>query len=439
MDENGALREKAAREDGTEGEALNPRYFRDGLSDEEVRSRRERGLTNAFKLKTSRSLAHIIRANVFNRFNALLGALAVVVLVLDSPRDALFGMVLVFNTLIGIVQEWRAKRVLDRLTLISAPRARVVRNGREEEVAKEDIVLDDLVELRAGDQVLVDGEVLESEGLEVDESLLTGESVPVLKAPGDEVLSGSFVVSGTGRFRATAVGEDAYAQRIAAQARRFTVVSSELRRAINTVLRYITWIMIPIALAFAISQVVTHGGIKDAAITTVAGLVGMVPEGLVLLTSIVFAVSAVTLARRNVLVQELPAVEGLARVDVVCLDKTGTLTEGTLTLHRLECLSREEEVREALGAFAAAFPGGNATIATLAEALPAPRDWEPVEVVPFSSARKWSAAFFHGRGGLALGAPEILLEAGGRNYNDVRERAEELAREGLRVLLFAGV
>ncbi len=417
---------------------LNARYTAEGLTADEVRERVEKGLTNEFRLKTSRPLAHIIRANVFNRFNAVLGALAVIVLVMDSPRDALFGMVLVFNTLIGIVQEWRAKRTLDRLSLLSAPRAVVVRGGEKMEIPREAIVLDDLVELRPGDQVLVDGEVLAGGGLEVDESLLTGESVPALKNPGDRLLSGSFVVSGTGRFRATAVGEEAYAQRIAAQARRFTVVSSDLRQAINTVLRYITWIMMPVALAFIASQLLTHGTFREAVISTVAGLVGMVPEGLVLLTSIVFAVSAVTLARRNVLVQELPAVEGLARVDVICLDKTGTLTEGSLALQGLQCVhAAEEEVREALGAFAAAFPAGNATIAALSEAFPPPAGWEVSELVHFSSARKWSAAAFRDRGGLVLGAPELLLGEEGGARGTLRERAEELAREGMRVLLFA--
>lgn len=403
-----------------------------------MKERVERGLTNDFRLKTSRSLVHIIRANVFNRFNAVLGALAIMVLVLDSPRDALFGMVLVFNALIGIVQEWRAKRTLDRLSLLSAPRARVVRDGMRREIPREEIVLDDLLELHAGDQVLVDGEVLASDGLEVDESLLTGESVPTVKSTGDVLLSGSFVVSGMGSFRATAVGEEAYAQRIAAQARRYTVVSSDLRQAINTVLRYITWIMIPIALAFITSQMLTHGTLREAAISTVAGLVGMVPEGLVLLTSVVFAVSAITLARRNVLVQELPAVEGLARVDVVCLDKTGTLTEGSLVVQGLHCLdAEEEEVREALGAFAAAFPAGNATIKALSEAFPAPDGWEVAGLVHFSSARKWSAASFRSRGNLVLGAPELLMRDGGGVEGEARRQAEELAREGLRVLLFA--
>jgi cation-transporting ATPase E len=390
-------------------------FAQKGLTEAEVRERVEQGKTNAVKPRTSRPLSSIIRANVFNRFNALLGTLAVVVIIIGPWKDALFGMVLVFNTLIGIVQELRAKRHLDRLSLLSAPRARVIREGESREVSREDVVQDDLLELRAGDQVVVDGTVLLSEGLEIDESLLTGESVPVVKEPGDELMSGSFVSAGWGRFRATAVGEEAYAQRLASEARRFSLVNSELRETINRILRYITYIMIPTAILFAASQLISHNTFDNAVVSTVAGLVGMVPEGLVLLTSLVFAVSAVALARRNVLVQELPAVEGLARVDVVCLDKTGTLTESALELGRVETLGGGEGVSEALGALASSSAAENATMAAIAAAFPPPGGWKVAGTVPFSSARKWSAASFEGRGTWVLGAPEIIIAALGGN------------------------
>ncbi len=412
-----------------------------GLSLSEVREREDKGQTNRVREKSSRSLAHIIRANVFNRFNALLGALAIVVLVFDSPRDALFGLVLVFNTLIGIVQEWRAKRTLDRLSILTAPLARVVRDGVVREIPREEIVLDDLIEVGPGDQILVDGSVVASEGLEVDESLLTGESVPVPKEPGAGVWSGSFVSGGRGRFRATAVGEEVYAQKLASQARRFTLVSSELRKASDTILRYITWIMVPVASVFVASQLLTHFSLREAVISSVAGLVGMVPEGLILLTSLVFAVSAAALARRNVLVQELPAVEGLARVDVVCLDKTGTLTEGTLFLQEVRYLGDERWTRDALGALIRNLPDRNATLSALHEAFPHAEGWELASVVPFSSERKWSAVEFQGRGTWVLGAPEILLakacEAGGEGARELSAEVEELARRGLRVLMLA--
>ncbi|MGQ9758859.1 MAG: HAD-IC family P-type ATPase [Actinomycetota bacterium] len=416
-------------------------YPRTGLSAAEVRERIERGHTNRVRERSSRSLAHIIRANVFNRFNALLGTLAVVVLVLDSPRDALFGLVLVFNTLIGIFQEWKAKRTLDRLYILTAPRARVVREGSLLEISREEVVLDDLLEVGPGDQLPVDGLVVSSQGLEVDESLLTGESFPVPKEPGDRVWSGSFVSSGRGRFRATAVGEEAYAQKLAFQARRFSMASSELREATNALLRYITWIMVPVALLFVSSQVLSDVSFKEAVIASVAGLVGMVPEGLVLLTSIVFAVSAVNLARRNVLVQELPAVEGLARVDVLCMDKTGTLTEGVLDLREASFFQDRAEVEEALGEMIRSLPDRNATLSTLLEAFPGGAEWEAVAVVPFSSARKWSAVEFQDRGTWVLGAPEILLEAGiaapGGDPQDLLAEVERSATQGHRVLMLA--
>ena len=432
-DNEGGVEEKA----GSAGDPhLDAAYEENGLSEAEVRERVAKGKTNEIKEKTSRSLASIIWANVFNRFNAILGVLAVIVIIIGPIRDALFGMVLVFNTLIGIVQELRAKRTLDRLSLLSAPRARVIRGGASREVPREEVVLDDLLELQAGDQILVDGSVLASEGLEVDESLLTGESVPIVKKPGEGLLSGSFVSAGSGRFRATAVGEDAYAQRLAAEAKRYTLVKSDLRDAINTILRYITYVMVPTAILLAVSQLLADNTFDDSVIATIAGLVGMVPEGLVLLTSMVFAVSAVALARRKVLVQELPAVEGLARVDVICLDKTGTLTEGALQFGGIEALGDGMDLEAILGAYAAASPSENATLAAVASAFPPPQGWQVDASVPFSSARKWSSVSFRDRGSWILGAPEVLLEDS-TPESPARSRADEVARSGRRVLLLA--
>ncbi len=410
-------------------------YAQLGLSEDEVRERTEQGKTNRVVDKSSRSLSSIIRANVFNRFNAILGTLAVIVVIIGPIRDALFAGVLIFNTLIGVFQELRAKRTLDRLSLLSAPRARVIRSGELLEIARDEVVLDDLMELTAGDQILVDGEVLASEGLEVDESLLTGESVPIVKKPGDGLLSGSFVSAGSGRIRATAVGEDAYAQKLAAEARRYTLVKSDLRDAINTILRYITYVMVPTAILLAVSQMLLDNTFDDSILATVAGLVGMVPEGLVLLTSLVFAASAVALARRHVLVQELPAVEGLARVDVICLDKTGTLTEGTPQFSRIEARGGEADLEQVLAAFAAASPSDNSTMQAIAAAFPTSPRWEVEATVPFSSARKWSAASFTGHGSWVMGAPEVLLQGAGEGA--MREKADSLASSGLRVLLLS--
>ncbi len=244
-----------------------------------------------------------------------------------------------------------------------------MRDGSVEEVVVEAVVIDDLLELRAGDQIPCDGEVTTADGLEVDESLLTGESDPINKVIGDEVLSGSFVVAGSGRFQATRVGPDSYAAKLATEARRFQLTRSELMDGINTILRIVTWVLIPVSALLIWSQLSDNA--LDAALrSTVAGVVGMVPEGLVLLTSVAFMVAAVTLARRKVLVQELPAVEGLARVDIVCLDKTGTLTEGEIVFDELEVLEGgdDAEVRAALGALAA-DENRNATAVALAARL----------------------------------------------------------------------
>jgi cation-transporting P-type ATPase E len=408
----------------------------DGLTGAEVAERVKQGLTNGGGERTSRSYWEIVRANVFTRFNAILGTMLAVVLVVGQIQDALFGLVIVANALIGIVQEIRAKRKLDSLAVLSAPQARVVRDGQTEEIAVGDLVLDDRCELRAGDQVPADGIVRAAEGLEVDESLLTGESDPVGKTPGASVMSGSIVVAGSGAFQATAVGPDSYARTIAREARQFRLVQSELVGGINFLLRLIQFALFPVS-GLLLWQQLRTDTVSPALTSTVAGVVGMVPEGLVLLTSLAFGIAAVTLARRNVLVQELPAVEVLARVDVVCLDKTGTLTDGDVAYDRCEPIgdARLDDVAAALGALAD-DPNRNATLTAIGAALGPPDGWERRATVPFSSARKWSAASFDGRGTWVLGAPEMVLP-GAASDDAVRGRADELAGEGRRVLLLA--
>ncbi len=405
-----------------------------GLSAAEVAERVAKGQVNRADERTSRTVGEIMRANVFTRFNALLTVLALFTIATGRFQDVAFFGVVVTNVLIGVVQETRAKRTLDRLAVLQAPTARVVRDGSSAEVAVNEVVLDDLVELRAGDQVPADGALVETGGLEVDESMLTGESEPVAKERGDGLLSGAIVVAGRGRFTADAVGEDAYARRIARDARRFTKTSSELQDAIDKLVKYATWVIVGTTPLLLWSQFRTTDGWRDAVSGSVAALVGMVPEGLVLLTSISFLLAAVTLARRQVLVQELPAVEGLARVDVVCLDKTGTLTEGDITFDAVHPLGDHDaaEAEAALGAVAA-DPEGNATARAIAEALPAPEGWDRDGGVPFSSARKWSATSFAEHGSWVLGAPDVMLAAD----DEARAQVEELAGTGRRVVLLA--
>ena len=403
-----------------------------GLTADDVRDRVARGLTNEARERTSRTYREIIRANVLTRFNAILGTMLVVILVVGPIQDATFGLILVANALIGIVQEIRAKHTLDRLAVLSAPRARVVRDGVLAEIAVEGVVLDDLLELRTGDQVPADGVVRAADGLEIDESLLTGEADPIDKAIDAELLSGSIVVAGAGRFQATSVGADAYARKLASEARRFTLVQSELMDGINTLLRWIQYALFPVA-ALLLWRQLASNPVNEALVGVVAAVVGMVPEGLVLLTSLAFGIAAVSLARRNVLVQELPAVEVLARVDVVCLDKTGTLTEGDVAFDRIELLDGvdEQEVRAALGALAD-DENRNSTLAAIGQACPA-SGWQRIAAIPFSSARKWSGASFAGHRSWVIGAPEMILAE--TPDDPVRREADELAATGSRVLL----
>jgi cation-transporting ATPase E len=401
-----------------------------GLRAEEVADRVARGEVNDVPAAPTRTVGEILRANILTRFNALLGAMLVLIVTVGPIQDALFGLVLVANATIGIVQELRAKRTLDRLTLLSAPRARVVRDGEVEEVVPGALVLDDIVALEPGDQAVVDGEVVEAAGLELDESLLTGESEPVRKGEGDPVLSGSFVAAGTGRYRATSVGADAYAARIAQDARRFSLTGSELRSGIDRILRYVTWAILPTAALLFVSQLRAHDGWRAAISGAVAGTVAMVPEGLVLLTSIAFSVAVVRLARRRVLVQELPAVEGLARVDVLCIDKTGTLTEGRLSVERVERLADDVDPSPVLAALAVADPAPNATLRAIGASAGAAPSWAVTAAVPFSSARKWGGAVFADGDAWVLGAPDVLTADPA-----ILERVDAHTSRGARVVL----
>ncbi len=385
------------------------------LGTAEVAERVRAGKVNVAPPSPGRSVRQILRANVLTRFNAILGTLFVLVLIVGPVQDGLFGIVLVANTTIGVVQELRAKWTLDRLAILTAPRAHVVRQTGGvigvSDTAVEEIVLDDVLELRPGDQVPVDGTVLTCAGLAIDESLLTGEAEAVAKEVGDEVLSGSFVAVGSGKVRATAVGAASYAARLQARATRFSLVRSELQQGTNTILRLVTWVMVPAGAALVASQLLrTNQSLADAIRGSVAGVGAMVPEGLVLLTSIAFALGAIRLARRRVLVQELASIEGLARTDVLCIDKTGTLTSPEAGVESVVVARGRDRttVEAALGAMAAADPAPNATMRAIVRSFDVAGGWELTDSVAFSSDRKWSAATFETQGTWLLGAPSIL-------------------------------
>ncbi len=404
-----------------------------GLTSQEVQQRVSEGLTNAVDTSSSRSLNEIFRSNIFTRFNAILGAIFVVVLIAGSLADAMFGFLVIINAAIGIIQEWSAKRKLDGLALLHSPTTTVIREGNLVEILTSQVVKDDLVALRAGDQVPADGQLVESRDLEINEANLTGENDAVVKQDGDSVLSGTIVTAGSGKFIAESVGQEAYAHRIAAEAKIFTRVKSEIHSSIDRMLRYITWaivIAVPLQL-WSQFQNNDSDSWRDAVIKASAGVVGLVPEGLVLLTTLAFLTAAVQLTRQQVLVQELPAVEGLARVSVVCLDKTGTLTTGAMIFEGIELLGSlpENEIRAALGELAN-DPSANATLSTVGAAIPNTTNWVHTASIPFDSSRKWKATQFEDHGTWLLGAPEMLLASGSNHLN----RVNELASTGRRVL-----
>ena len=408
-----------------------------GLSTAEIEQRRREGRTNDVPDAPVRTVGQIVRANVLTPVNAIIASMFVLIMVAGFPADALFAGVVVSNSLIGIGQELKARRELHKLAVLSAPRARVVRDGQTLEVGTSEVVADEILELQPGDQVVVDGEVVAARGLEIDESLLTGESDPVDKAPGDGVMSGSFVNAGAGWYRATAIGADSYAARLAEEARRFKLAGSELKSGVDVILRRLTWI-IPLATVLLLGRLLaTEDRWQEALRGMVAAAVAMVPDGLVLLTSLSFITGVVALYRRKALAKELASVEMLARVDTLCLDKTGTITTGDISFERVEPLgsATEAEATDALAALASADPAPNATLSAIAIAVgEPPADWTLTGSVPFSSARKWAAASFEGRGMYHLGAPDLLLGTGAAS-DPARDRAASASAAGARVLV----
>ena len=411
-----------------------------GLTSQQVAERVAAGQVNYLPPRSGRTTWDIVRANVFTRINALLLVLFVMVLVTGEIFNALFGFLIIVNAGIGIVQELRAKRTLDNLAVVGEGKPRVRRDGQTCEILREQIVLDDVVEIASGDQIVVDGEIVEMSYLEVDESLLTGESDPVEKRVGDQVMSGSHVVAGVGAFRATRVGSDAYAAKLTAEANKFALTKSELQSGINVILKLLSWMLVPVGIATIwVQSLQPHPTWQDMLLHIAGALVPMVPEGLVLLTSLAFAVAVVRLGQQQVLVQELPAVEGLARVDVVCADKTGTLTENGLRFGELIVCGELDEAgcRAALAQLAAADITPNASMRAIAEEVGEPETkWQVIKLWPFTSAKKWSAAALETDGELrstwVLGAPDVLAVPD----SDVAAQAERIGTTGRRVLLF---
>lgn len=390
---------------------------------------------------SSRSTASIVAGNVFTLFNAIIGVFFVLDLALGLYADSLFGLIAVINSYIGIRQELKAKAVLDELAVLVAPHARVVRDGAVVELLATEVVPGDVVAIGPGDQLVADGEVIASRGMTLDESLLTGEADGIQKSAGERVLSGSFCVSGSGHFRVDAVRGDSYAGRLAGEAQAFRHPPSPLQEEVNRVIVACSYAMLPLAAILILTLNVRSVSLDEAAQTATAGLVTLIPEGLVLLMSVTFAVAAVRLARRDTLVQQMSASESLAAVDTICVDKTGTLTEGELRLAGVEFA---EGVDPALGAatlarFAASAGERNRTLETIAARYPG----EPARVsaeVPFSSEWKWSGlALVDGAasGTYVLGAPDVLADCGALTLPPgLARKLEQETAAGRRVVAF---
>ena len=422
-----------------------------GLTSKEVVQRIESGRSNAVKTSTSRSVRDIVRANVFTLFNGIIFAAMVLVLITGSWRDAVFGFVIIINTGIGIVTELRAKRTLDKLSILVASEFLVRRDGKDVEVSHNEIVLDDLLWIRAGEQVPADGQIIQTWGLELDESMLTGESRTVRHKVGEQVYSGATAVSGMALVKVNAVGSHSYAATLTAQAKVYKKTVSDLNKGINTILKFMTFLVVPLCILLILSQIHTVGGWgtalstgewRQAVVSAVAGVVGMIPEGLVLLTSLNFAVAAMRLARHNTLVQELESVETLARVDALNLDKTGTITDGGIAFNRLVMLgsanvTAEQAATQSLYDCCNEEQPNGTGQAVLAGLKAQGYGAGAVESrVPFSSARKWSAVRKSGETWY-MGAPEVIISALEGDYSSVLQQVNEYANDGNRVLLVA--
>lgn len=424
-----------------------------GLTDEQVNERIEQGKVNADENPNTRTYKQIIRENTLTFFNFLNLVLLILVLMVGSYKNAFFVGIIIINTLIGIAQEIRAKKTIDKLAILTAKKSIVIREGKKWTVPTEDLVLDDLVCLKTGDQVPADAKVLEG-SVEVNESLLTGESDNLPKNVGDELFSGSFVTSGEACCQIIHVGKDNYAAQITSEAKEFKRHNSELKNSLNAILKVISIIIVPLgALLFYKQYYVVGNTFKDSIVSMVAGVLGMIPEGLVLLTSVALTLGALVLANKKTLVQELYCIETLARVDTLCLDKTGTITEGTMCVERVEPWSEASEnkdtdeiptededepdlheIENMMANLMYVLKDQNATIDALRKRFPAKSSMTLEHIIPFSSDRKYSGAVFEDNGTYLMGAAQFLFPEGREDILDV---CQNYAEEGLRVLVLA--
>ena len=419
-------------------ERLNP-TIKEGLSNKQVKKRIEEGNYNIEIKNSSKTIKEIVISNIFTFFNLLNLVLAVLIIFVRSYKNALFMGIIIINTLIGIIQEIRAKKTIDKLSLVSASSIKVIRESKEVEIGINDIVLDDVILFYPGNEIPVDGIVLEGE-VEVNESLLTGEPDGIIKKEGDILLSGSFIMAGNCHAKADKVGINSYAAQITTDVKKRKKINSELMNSLNKIIKYVTIVIVPIGLVLFIKEIYFFkSGLKPAIISTVAALIGMIPQGLFLITSVALAVSVIRLGKSKILVQELYCIETLARVDVLCLDKTGTITEGIMQVKEVvpfDSKNSIENIREIASNIINSLNDNNSTFKAMKNYFTENSSWVPINKVPFSSARKWSGVTFKDYGSYVIGAPEFVLN---NNYEVIKDKVEAYSLKGDRVLLLAKV
>ncbi|MBR3277294.1 MAG: HAD-IC family P-type ATPase, partial [Lachnospiraceae bacterium] len=405
-----------------------------GLTAEEVSDREAEGLINVTVRKGQKTVRQIVFSHTLTYFNLLNILLGILVATTGQWKNMLFLGIIIGNSAIGIFQELKVKSLIDNLTVITAARVTAIRDGGEEEMPIDNIVVDDVIKLGPGDQVVTDGRVFDCRGLEVNESMLTGESQAVKKKDGDQVLSGSFIIAGTALQRVDKVGNESYASQLVAKASHKKRASSEMQRTIGRIIQVVSVIIIPVGLLLYRSQMIANGGVfANAIIRTVSGIIGMIPEGLVLLTSVSFIIGVGRLANKKALVQEMPSIESLARANIICTDKTGTITTGELRVNEVLPMGRvtRDQVMDIMAHINSAFTDTNVTQDALNAAFGKSKGWDARGIIPFSSERKFRAVSFDGHGDYVLGAPEFIVP----NNKAALDVVDNYSQQGYRVLL----
>ena len=416
-------------------ERFYPEYLT-GLTSKQVERRNSEGLYNEQLSQVTRPVSKIIKSNVFTLFNLLNIFLATIILIMGDWKNALFIGVAVANTVIGIYQELRAKKTLDELSFMAQEKAKVIRDSKMHVLRIEELVLDDVILLEEGNQIPADSVVLSTDGMGIDESLLTGEPNQIRKMQGDSVMSGSFVTSGTAYVRINAVGKENYAAKLSIEAKQERRKPSKLMRTLNNIIRVLTIVIIPVGALLFYSNYSGGTDIKTSVLGATAAMLGMIPEGLILLTSVTFAVGSINLAKRKTLVQTLPSIETLARADVLCLDKTGTITDGHLTMEEiLPVIDYPIESCEViLSQIMHTSTDKNPTATAIREKYNKHSGWKANKIVAFSSERKWSGASYDDMGSYIMGAPEFIFD---EIPSDIQNKIDKYSKSGLRVMALA--